>query len=209
MKTIYALNGSPRKGWTSEELLDSFIRGVRETDPEIDVKKVHLYDLDYKGCRSCYACKLKSTENGQCLFRDGATDLLRAIKTADGFAFATPIYYYDVPSQMRAILERLFYPAEMERELPVAALYSCADAKEAADELFRRHVDDISLFFRNRFHTEADVVFSANSIYYRDPEKYIFPSASYPDRVAYRDTHFPLDLQRAYEAGVRMAEKLR
>ena len=78
---IYALNASPRKGWNSDEMLDSFIKGVRDTDPDIGIEKVNIYDLDYKGCRSCFACQLKTTESGQCLFRDGAYDLIRGIKS--------------------------------------------------------------------------------------------------------------------------------
>ena len=67
MKKIYALNGGPRKNWNTDQMLDSFIRGIRETAPEIQVEKLHVYDLDYKGCRGCLGCRMKSTENGQCV----------------------------------------------------------------------------------------------------------------------------------------------
>jgi multimeric flavodoxin WrbA len=62
---IYALNASPRKGWNSDEMLASFINGVKEVNPDIEVEKVNIYDLDFKGCRSCFACQLKSTEAGE------------------------------------------------------------------------------------------------------------------------------------------------
>ena len=67
---IYALNASPRKNWNSNEMLDAFIKGVSETNPDIEVEKVNIYDLDFKGCRSCFACQMKSTEDCQCLFHD-------------------------------------------------------------------------------------------------------------------------------------------
>lgn len=59
----------------------------------------------------------KDTENGHCLFRDGAYDLIRGIKSGAGLVFAPPVYYFDVPSQMRAILERLFYPGNADHEI--------------------------------------------------------------------------------------------
>ena len=55
---VYALNASPRKGWNCDQLLDRFIEGVKDTDPKIEVEKVHLYDLDYLGCRSCLKLSL-------------------------------------------------------------------------------------------------------------------------------------------------------
>lgn len=36
---IYALNASPRKGWNSDEMLNAFIDGVREADPDIEIEK--------------------------------------------------------------------------------------------------------------------------------------------------------------------------
>jgi multimeric flavodoxin WrbA len=36
---IYALNASPRKGWNSDEMLESFINGVKEANPDIEVEK--------------------------------------------------------------------------------------------------------------------------------------------------------------------------
>ena len=39
---VYALNASPRKGWNSDEMLDAFIKGVTETNPDIEVEKVNI-----------------------------------------------------------------------------------------------------------------------------------------------------------------------
>ena len=39
---VYALNASPRKGWNSDEMLDAFIKGVSETNPDIDGRRVAL-----------------------------------------------------------------------------------------------------------------------------------------------------------------------
>lgn len=50
MKKVYAINGSPRKKWNTAILLEHALKGA-------ETELIHLYDLDFKGCRSCFACK--------------------------------------------------------------------------------------------------------------------------------------------------------
>lgn len=95
MKALF-LNGSPRKNFNTAQMLQKAMDGAREA--EADTELINLFDYEFTGCRSCFACQMKSTEYGQCLFRDGAYDLIRGIKSSDGLVFAAPIYYFDVPS---------------------------------------------------------------------------------------------------------------
>jgi len=52
-----AMNGSPRKKWNTATLLEKALEGAASQGAETEL--VHLYDLNYKGCISCFACKLK------------------------------------------------------------------------------------------------------------------------------------------------------
>ena len=208
MKKVYALNASPRKGWTSEELLDSFIQGIKDTTSEIEVEKVHIYDLDYKGCRSCFACQLKSSEEEICLYRDGAYDLLRGIKTSDGLVFAAPIYYSDLPSQMRALIERLFHSGDAKREIPTSMIYTMNQPEDVSELRFRPHTDRIAEFFRRGFHTEPDELYSCFTLHWNNPEKYKWPMELYERKVEHRETQWPIDLKNAYDAGVRFAGRV-
>ena len=54
MKVI-AVNGSPRKTWNTATLLQKALDGAKSVDA--DTELVHLYDLNFKGCTSCFACK--------------------------------------------------------------------------------------------------------------------------------------------------------
>ena len=56
MKVI-AINGSPRKKWNTAILLEKALEGAASQGA--DTELVHLYDLDFKGCSSCFSCKLK------------------------------------------------------------------------------------------------------------------------------------------------------
>ena len=205
---VYALNASPRKGWNSDQMLESFIKGVSDTAPNIEIEKVNIYSLDFKGCRSCFACQLKATESGHCLFRDGAYDLIRGIKSGDGLAFAAPVYYFDVPSQMRAIIERLLYPGNADHEIPVAAIYTMNQRQQNMEKYFKRHLDDIAFFFRNEFLTEPDQIYVQNTLHWKNPEKYQFPLEQYEDKAKYRESQYPADLKACYDAGIRFAARV-
>ena len=52
---ILAFNGSPRKKWNTARLLEEALKGAAESGAE--TKLFHLYDLDFKGCLSCFSCK--------------------------------------------------------------------------------------------------------------------------------------------------------
>ena len=54
---VYILNGSPRKTWNTAKMCESFKKGV--TDTGLNAEIINLYDLNYKGCCSCFACKLR------------------------------------------------------------------------------------------------------------------------------------------------------
>ena len=59
MKKIMIIDGGPRKNMNTAAMIEAFANGAKSVSDEIEVKTVRLYDIDYKGCRSCMACKLK------------------------------------------------------------------------------------------------------------------------------------------------------
>ena len=82
MKVI-AVNGSPRKKWNTATLLEKAVEGAASQGAETEI--VHLYDFEFKGCVSCFACKTKGGKNyGKCGHKDQLTPLLERIETVDG-----------------------------------------------------------------------------------------------------------------------------
>ncbi|QVJ81524.1 MULTISPECIES: NAD(P)H-dependent oxidoreductase [Prevotellaceae] len=69
MKALF-INGSPRKNGNTAQLLKRAMDGAREAGAEVEL--VNLYDrnLNYKGCMSCFACKVKGGKKGVCSFKD-------------------------------------------------------------------------------------------------------------------------------------------
>ena len=108
MKVI-AINGGPRKEWNTATLLRYALDGV--TSKGGDTKLVHLYDLGYKGCYSCFACKLKDGKSyGRCAINDDLKPILEEIAEADALILGAPIYFGSITGQMRSFLERLAFP---------------------------------------------------------------------------------------------------
>jgi len=73
---VLAFNGSPRKEWNTGTLLKKAFEGAVSQSAKIEL--IHLYDLDYKGCISCFACKEKGGKSyGRCVVKDDLKQYLK------------------------------------------------------------------------------------------------------------------------------------
>lgn len=105
---VLAINGSPRKHWNTADMLKSALNMAAGQGAETEM--IHLCNLTYSGCRSCFACKRIGGKNfGQCVLRDDLTPVLEKILAADLVLFGQPIYFGHVSSDMWALLERLWF----------------------------------------------------------------------------------------------------
>jgi multimeric flavodoxin WrbA len=106
LKTII-INASPRKKWNTAEVLDAARKGAESVGAETEY--INLYDLVFKGCRSCLICKRKDKTKGKCYWRDDLTPLIEKIFEADALIIGSPIYFGQPTSEFRALLERLIF----------------------------------------------------------------------------------------------------
>jgi multimeric flavodoxin WrbA len=106
---VLAINGSPRTKCNTATLLNNALEGAASQGAETEL--VHLYDLDFKGCISCFACKLKNGESyGRCAVEDELTPVLKNAGETDALILGSPIYYGGVTGEMRSFMERLLFP---------------------------------------------------------------------------------------------------
>ena len=82
MKKII-IDGGPRATFNTASMLKKLAEGDGSVSNEIEVK-TRLYALDYKGCMSCMACKIKGKASNVCKFKDALTPVLEEIAQADG-----------------------------------------------------------------------------------------------------------------------------
>ena len=52
------------------QMIEAFKQGVQSVSDQIEIQHVRLYDLNYKGCMSCMACKVKGKSSNICCFKD-------------------------------------------------------------------------------------------------------------------------------------------
>ncbi|WP_405308582.1 flavodoxin family protein [Methanobrevibacter sp.] len=106
MKTVI-INASPRKKWNTAEVLDAARKGAESVGSEVEY--VNLYDLVFKGCRSCLVCKRKDKTKGKCYWKDDLTPLIEKIFDSDALIIGSPIYFGQPTSEFRALVERLIF----------------------------------------------------------------------------------------------------
>lgn len=211
MKKIMIIDGGPRKNMNTAAMVEKFAEGAREAGAE--VKIVRLYDIDYKGCRSCMACQLKGKRVDSCRFKDGLTDILAECAAADGLVLASPIYYGEFTAQMRAFWERLTFPwlsyskgtLVAPKKMPVTMIYTMnATPEQAAMTL--QSMQGIQMYTGMAFGCEVEVIQANNTTQVNNYERFDFSEGTAEAKKAWKDAHWEQDLQKAFEAGKRMAK---
>lgn len=99
-KKVLILSGSPRKGGNSDLLCDEFAKGAAEAGH--DVEKVRVAEKNIGYCRACYGCR----GTGKCVIRDDMAELLDKMVAADVLVLASPVYFYSVDAQLKALIDR-------------------------------------------------------------------------------------------------------
>ena len=81
MKKIIIIDGGPRKTFNTASMLQKIAEGAASVSDQIEVKTIRLYDMQYRGCMSCMACKLKDRVSNVCKYKDALTPVLEAEAT--------------------------------------------------------------------------------------------------------------------------------
>jgi multimeric flavodoxin WrbA len=143
---VLAVNGSPRKKWNTAMLLEKALEGASFQGAETEL--IHLYDLSFTGCISCFACKMKGGKSyGKCAVKDDLTAVLDKIETVDAFILGSPIYFGTVTGEMKSLMERLLFPylayasppeRIFTRKINTACIYTMNASEERVTESWTR-----------------------------------------------------------------------
>ena len=211
MKVI-GINGSPRKKWNTAQLLQKALDGAASKGAETEL--IHLYDADFKGCTSCFACKLKGGMSyGKCAMRDGLTPILEKIAQADALVLGSPIYFSRVSGEMNSFMERLLFqyfvyaqpPASLfGRSIRTAFIYTM----NVPESLMQEHNYQVHMSanenYLGRIFGECESLCSNETVQFDDYGKYVF---SYFDPEQRKERHrvlFPENCTKAFELGQRL-----
>lgn len=208
MKKIMIIDGGPRKNMNTAAMCEKFAEGVRAAGAE--AKVVRLYGIDFKGCMSCMACKLKGKASNVCKFKDAITPVLEEIATADGLALASPIYFGGVTAEMHAFLERLAFPwlsyndysLTAPKRMPVVLMETMNGTPEQNNSQgFGAKEMCIKVALG-----EPEKLVAYNTCQVKNYDNYELGMFSKDAKHQWRDDNWEKDLQSAYDAGKRMAE---
>lgn len=210
---IIAINGSPRKNWNTAILLGKALEGAASQGAATEL--IHLYDLSFKGCISCFACKRKGGQSyGKCAVKDDLTPVLEKLATADAIVLGSPIYFGNVTGEMRSFLERLAFPylvydatysSLFTRKLPVGFIYTMnVDENRMQAMGYPQNLKAMEMSLERLFGT-CEALYSYDTCQFDDYSKYVVTAFSEADKAKRREEVFPLDCQKAFEIGVRFA----
>ena len=101
---LLAFNSSPRKNKGATDIvLDKFLQGVKDAGG--DCEKIYLSDKKINKCQGCFGCWTKTP--GKCVFQnDDMPEILQKIEKVDIVVFATPLYHFNMSSEMKIMIER-------------------------------------------------------------------------------------------------------
>jgi len=99
---ILTLCGSPRRKGNTSTVLSAFERVASKNNT---VERVDIVAHRIKGCIGCDHCQ-KDDANPACIQKDDMNELLQKIFASDLVVYATPVYVWDFPAQMKAVIDR-------------------------------------------------------------------------------------------------------
>jgi multimeric flavodoxin WrbA len=97
---VLGIMGSPRRQSNTDILLDRALEGASEAGAEVE--KVLVSKLKISPCLEIYACR----KDGNCPIKDDMQLLYRKLLEADHVILASPIFFYGITSQAKAVVDR-------------------------------------------------------------------------------------------------------
>jgi len=214
MKVI-AINGSPRKKWNTATLLEKALEGAAAQGAE--TRLVHLYDLNFKGCVSCFSCKRKGGKSyGTCPVRDDLTPIYAEIREADALILGSPIYFGEVTGEMRSFLERLFFPylvydsppkTLFPRKIRTAWIYTMNVPEEGAQQFGYGRLFEMNERVMQMIFGHSESLMSYDTYQFADYSEMVANRFDVGGKEKRRREVFPKDCQKAYDLGASLARQ--
>jgi len=98
-----AVNGSPRKGGNTENLLKAVLKPLAGKGWETEL--VQLGGKPIRGCLACMKC-MQNQDLKCSVTSDGFNDIMAKMLAADAIILGSPTYFTDVSAEMKALLDR-------------------------------------------------------------------------------------------------------
>ncbi|MDO7787342.1 flavodoxin family protein [Desulforamulus aquiferis] len=211
---ILGVNGSPRKQGNTAVLLHKALEGAASQGAETEL--IHLYDYNYKGCISCFACKTKDgISYGRCAVKDDLRSILNKVEGVDAILLGSPIYFSSVTGEMRSFMERLLFPylaytnppqSLFNKKINIGFIYTMNIPEDKAKEMdYEQKVSQHEMAFKMLFGGNLESLYSFDTYQFKDYSKVVAELFDPEQKAKRREEIFPEDCNRAVELGARLA----
>lgn len=213
---VIAVNGSPRKNGATATLLHKALEGAASQKAETEF--VQLSKLNMKGCKACFACKIRVSKSyGKCIQKDDMTPLYKRLEQADALFLGTPIYFHSVTSEMQMFTERLYpyfsykdFTSLFPKRISIGLIYTMGAEDKDMELWYRRYIKIRQVIMSMALGaTQVETLISTDTFHVSDYSK-IVADALEP-LIERKSEHkrwiFPQDCEKAFEMGARFANQ--
>ena len=217
--SIVILNAGPRKNFNTAKLLKEAQRGAAESGAETEY--INLYDYNFKGCLSCFACKRKgATTNGLCAIKDDLRPILEKCLNADGVIIGSPVYFSYPTGVFRSFFFFFLFPCHtylvdkengglkryLNKTIPVGVIFTMNCPKEWMEQYNYHVILEDNVKSLNHVFGYAESIYSCDTYQFTDYSKYDIDLFDETHKAQVRETQFPKDMQSAYDMGKRISK---
>ena len=129
MSRVVVLVGSARKNGNTEILAKSFADGAKEHN---DVEIIPVAEYAINPCIGCNSCRKKA--GNKCFQNDDMGIIYDKLQHADILVIASPVYFYGISAQLKALVDRLHNPVR--KSFPITKLGLILVGADVLPELF-------------------------------------------------------------------------
>ena len=218
MKKVILLNGSPRKNFNTAKLLMEAQKGAEAVGAETEY--FNLYDYNFLGCRSCFACQRKgSTTEGICAIQDDIKPLLEKCVNANAIIIGSPVYFSYPTGVFRSFVERLLFAnhtymidkengglkRRLDKVIPTGIIFTMNCPEQLSKEMKYDVILEDNVKSFSHIMGYAEGLYSYDTKQFTDFSKYNCDLFDEKHKIEVQQTQFPKDLQKAYELGQKLA----
>lgn len=103
MKKVLVMTASPVKNGNTDKMADAFIEGAKESGHEV-VK----FETAFKKIGGCMACNKCWSKGEACIQNDDFRELEPLLERCDVLLIASPLYWFNLPAQIKGAIDRLY-----------------------------------------------------------------------------------------------------
>jgi len=101
---VLILLGSPRRRGNSSLLAEHLAKGAEDAGAQVDM--FFIQEMGINPCTGCDRCQEQDAKG--CVIDDAMQTVYEMAKSARSIVFASPVYWFSVTAQLKAVIDRLY-----------------------------------------------------------------------------------------------------